>query len=246
MAVYADGGKYCFRCGYTVKGDIRSDYKEIGDVLNDIISDNNKAEISGKSNKFSSEALAYLYKFSITDQEIAQYGIKFVESGTYYCANQKGWFDIQNHLYFPILGSDGSEVGFQTKCIDPTQKIKTLTSKYSGTYNCIKLYGNKLHPYDYVIVEGILDAISLNRTGRPCIALLGNTLSKSKMLSILPLHLSYPVKISVWMDNDAGGEMHREEIATFFEALTGSSVRHIRTEKDPKHYSPTQIEEILK
>lgn len=248
MAVYEDGGKYCFRCEYFQKGDGRKEYKEIGSYSE--VPKNSSRWIKGASCMFTNEALGYLYKYRITDQEIIDYGILCIENG-WYChdrliGNAEYWhrFQINNHLYFPIRDLQNIEVGFQTKSIDPDQKIKSLTSKYNGIYATENFNPNSEEKL--FIVEGIIDAICCARLGNcvNAIALLGNSIGETKMLSILK-QSPRADNIYLWMDNDQGGEMHRHKIASFFESYLHRKVKHIRTEKDPKYYSPEEMQEII-
>jgi len=64
LAVYSDQHKYCFACGYYVKGDIVEEYRtrHIKPVHN--------TKFFRPSNVMSSKALIYLKKYGLTDQEI--------------------------------------------------------------------------------------------------------------------------------------------------------------------------------
>lgn len=231
LAVYPDGGEYCFRCGYSKKGDNRPNYKVIGygDLAIGV-----PQILSGISNLFPPKALAYLYKYRVTDEEIARYKIRFIEQGEY--IKPPTSFDFYNHLYFPI-GTDGH---FQTKAIDKGNRYKNLNSTYSGCY-FIDNFSSA-----FIVTEGILDAIATARTGYSTIALLGSKLTLPKAAYIAALRKIAPGStVFLWLDSDSAGEAHRTEIASFFEALTGQWIKHVRTAKDPKHYGPAEIEEIL-
>lgn len=246
MGRYEDGGQYCHRCHYLVRGDKREDYKTIGlDERIIAIGEHDLSDrwITGSTNEFSPAALAYLYKYRITNEEIESFGIRFIESGEY--CSRISRFAIENHLFFPIRNCKNDVVGFQTKCIDPNQKIKTLTSKYNGIYTTqpfLSAYEHRL-----IIVEGIIDAICCSRQDvyTYSVALLGSSIGETKMMSLMK-NQCYANLIYLWMDNDSAGEKHRQKIASFFEAYRGSIVKHIRTEKDPKHYSQQEIEAFLK
>lgn len=64
LAVYSDGHKHCFACGYYVRGDIVEAYKQRQEVKKDAIS------YFVHSNHFDSKGLIYLKKYGLTDKEI--------------------------------------------------------------------------------------------------------------------------------------------------------------------------------
>jgi hypothetical protein len=64
LAVYSDGHKHCFACGYYVRGDIIERYKQ------KVIEKPTSYSSFQRARNFSSDALVYLKKYGLTDKEI--------------------------------------------------------------------------------------------------------------------------------------------------------------------------------
>jgi hypothetical protein len=67
LAVYSDGHKHCFACGYYVRGDIVEKYKQqqIKEIKNDSM-----GRSFNRSSNFDNRGLVYLKKYGLTDKEI--------------------------------------------------------------------------------------------------------------------------------------------------------------------------------
>jgi hypothetical protein len=66
LAVYSDGHKHCFACGYYVRGDIVERYKQ--SLNKEVLTTKNN--FFNKSYNFDSKGLIYLKKYGLTDKEI--------------------------------------------------------------------------------------------------------------------------------------------------------------------------------
>ena len=66
LAVYSDTHKYCFACGYKVKGDIVEKYKQ------QKVEKTSNNKFFNRSNVFDNKALIYLKKYGLTDKEIEE------------------------------------------------------------------------------------------------------------------------------------------------------------------------------
>ena len=89
LAVYSDGHKYCFKCKYFVTGDRLH-------ALRHVSAAKNLKESSGiKVTEFSEEALRWLKKYDLTNDEIF----------TFFKGTSNGWafttdkFTIERNLY---------------------------------------------------------------------------------------------------------------------------------------------------
>ncbi len=112
------------------------------------------------------------------------------------------------------------------------------------------------HGFDLVITEDILSAIRVGRIV-PTVALLGTSVSTSKVLSALDVCAGRHSKamagtgfqdtglcIGIWLDADKAGRTAARRLARRLELLGHSALR-IRTDKDPKRYSNREIRSIL-
>lgn len=66
LAVYSDGHKHCFACGYYVRGDIVERYKEKFNLTKK----ETHVNFFNHANDFDKKALTYLKKYGLTDKEI--------------------------------------------------------------------------------------------------------------------------------------------------------------------------------
>lgn len=112
-----------------------------------------------------------------------------------------------------------------------------------------------LHAFDIVITEDILSAI---RVGCHCKAgaLLGTAVSPEKLSEILRdtgyateqlqwyEYEAPSIRCAIWLDPDKAGAKSNRRLAHNLR-MQGLQVTEIRTDKDPKYYSDTEIRSIL-
>lgn len=262
LACYADGGEYCFSCGYLKRAINRPSFKVIGNNIDHYFVDNAERKVIGISNQFTDKAAAYLYQFNLTDEEILRYQIKFIESGKYESGNVV--FPIYEHIFFPTEPNQVNE--FVTKKIPPAEKgtSKALSSKNAKLYFTSDFIDidtpetNGIH--NLFIVEDILSAIATARLRNSAsIALLGNRLTKPKLLKLGEYINSvkgiyYPARrlrdriynVHIWLDNDKGGNEFVQEIQSFLSLLLpDATLKVLNTPLDPKYYSRDAIHRII-
>lgn len=135
LAIYSDGHKWCFRCGYYDPGDIIERHREVKKITN------SKGLVYPDITPFSHECLAYLSRFSLTNEEI--YGnLNGHEDG--YSFFDSKFFLIRRLEKKPKVIVKGDVVGNEPlfRCQDTTDTI--------------------------VLVEDVLSAIKVSRVADSC------------------------------------------------------------------------------
>lgn len=220
LAVYSDGSKYCFRCGYleTASGiqrirgenerDISSTHREIT-LPRDVDS-----AIPDRGRRF-------LRDFALTEQDVKN--------------NMILWSDYYQRLVFPYFSDEGL-VGWQGRYLGQGEKAKWFSQ--GDLKNILHVVGNKLSK-TVVLVEDIVSAIKVAHDIHVCASpLFGSHINMSKLLQ---LKKKYDT-ILVWLDKDV--QTKAVKYAANGRVL-GMDVRNIITDNDPKSYTDSQIKEIL-
>jgi len=150
-----------------------------------------------------------------------------------------GWSKKLNRLIFPIY-SYGELKAYQARAYDREPKWITCSPNYP--------WGKK-HPYlrqpigteynpafsnTWVIVEDIMSAHVVGNVF-PCISILGTTVNKA----LVNFLLTKGNRFIIWMDSDEAGEKAVKKLSTLIGMCAKISI--IRSEKDPKYYSSSEI-----
>ena len=90
-----------------------------------------------------------------------------------------------------------------------------------------------------VICEDPISAVRISQY-KDCVCLGGTNFSSSN--SLVPLFLKYK-RLTAWFDGDLAGIKAAEKFRKHFKLI--KPIKIIRTKKDPKCYSPTELKEIL-
>lgn len=165
--------------------------------------------------------LTWLYKYGITDEEIACYNF--------------GYSRHLNRLVLPVYQDDvlifwqGRNLGQVTK---QNPKYLNIRSKGRDAYFRVGCGGISL-PNKLAIVEDILSAVKVGRIC-PSIALLGSYIPDS----LTRILVKYQ-KVGIWLDPDKKKEAIR--YAARYQKLLGKLVIPILTDKDPKDYTDAEI-----
>ena len=217
LAVYDDGHRFCFGCGYY----------ESGRVIDRVMGLRNKKDPVDKfiyipadlGDSIHPRGRAWLDKYGITSQEISNYGFK--------------WSPSREWLVMPSFPT-GDTIPYQARCFDKNaDERKTFTG---GAVDLIvNIYGVKSD--SVVIVEDPISAIKVARQTQ-AMPLYGSHISSNKMLKVG----NFVDEIVVWLDYDKTDVAFKilNTIRSF-----GIRGRLIITTKDPKDYDDNEISDIL-
>lgn len=179
---------------------------------------------SGTVGEWPARAKVWLYRYGITDEEIARYGIVYS--------------DTVGRVLLPVY-NNGSMVGYQARRVLEDESEKYLT-KTSDPSRMVWYTNNTTHSNDVVFCEDILSAIRVGRRVSSC-ALLGINIKDEVLHSIIKNHDSF----TIFLDDD-NRQVILGQIALKNKLELFGSVRLIKgVGKDPKECSDTELEEIL-
>lgn len=220
LAVYSDGSKYCFRCGYmeTASGIQRIRNEDAGSI------GNTHHEITlprDVDTTIPERGRGFLRDFALTEQDVKN--------------NMILWSDYYQRLIFPYFGDDGL-VGWQGRYLGTGEKAKWFSQ--GDLKNVLHVVGNKLAKA-CVLVEDIISAIKVGHNTHVCaVPLFGSHVSMTKFLQLKKKYGT----VYIWLDKDV--QTKAVKYAANGRVL-GMDVRNIITDNDPKSYTDSQIEEIL-
>jgi hypothetical protein len=220
--VFDDGHTYCWSCGTSIHGQIRS-LSQVESALNDV-KPIKKGELPDDFTlDIPKEPYAWLKQYALTNEEISN--------------NNIGWSQRNSMLIIPYYGEENNVLLWQGRYF-PTRSPKVYTSGYPD--DCILLHNcdSGEHIRRVVVVE---DAISAIKVGRVCTAteLLGSNLSRKKAIRLSKMfdHLT------LWLDEDK-----LKSMIMFIQwcKIIFKTVDIIHTEYDPKTFNTDQIRSRLK
>jgi len=212
LARYADGGAYCFNCGYFI---LASGLSAIGKATQK--TDKALSLPGDCSRELPDVAKQYLKKYQLTDHDIKLNGIMYSPS--------------HDRIIFPIIISDTLE-GWIGRAMDPLCIPKVYTRGKLQEVNYI--IGN-LASSRIVIVEDILSAIRVSGTWEfAALPLFGSHISTRRMLILG----RYYKEIVVWLAKDKEKEAVKfaQKMRDF-----GINARTVISDNDPKEYSDSEI-----
>lgn len=164
-------------------------------------------------------ALVWLRLYGITQQEIQKYG---------FC-----WSPKYDRLVLPVRDENGRLVYWQGRYFGLDKRQSKYINTKSSRGNIWFDTGGDF-PIT-VLVEDILSAIAISRTGKArAIALLGSFISDNLIVKLL----SEDRQVCVWLDRDK-----RCDALVFTKRLNvfGITAKTVSTVKDPKCYKPSTI-----
>lgn len=221
LAVYSDGSKYCFRCGYleTVSGVQRLqaggnlDHKPTGKAI---------TLPSDADGILGTRGRRFLQQFALTERDCQ--------------VNMIMWSDYYQRLIFPYFDSTGL-IGWQGRYLgELPSKAKWFSQ--GDLKNLMHRVGNP-HSKTCVVVEDIVSAIKVSHDPRVCVVpLFGSHISMSKALQLKKMC----GRLLIWLDKDVQQKAVKYSHTT---QAIGLPSHNIITDKDPKSYSDSEISEIL-
>jgi len=212
LARYADGGAYCFNCGYFI---LASGLSAIGKATQK--TDKALSLPGDSSRELPDVAKQYLKKYQLTDHDIKLNGIM--------------WSESSRRIIFPILISGVLE-GWIGRSVDPEVLPKVYTR---GKLHDIHYILGNLASSRIVIVEDIVSAIRVAGTWEyAAMPLFGSHISTRKMLVMG----RYFKEVVMWLDKDKEKESIKftQKMREF-----GINARTVISDNDPKEYSDSEI-----
>lgn len=216
LAVYSDGHKYCFGCGY------HSGEKHLKLVVTNQPKPDDFYMPDDVSPDIPWVPMSWLQtecKFTIQD----------------IISNKILWSDMYKWLIFPIE-HEGMTLGFQARNFNEQKPYKWYT-KFKKK-DLLKIYSKTEAIQFLVLVEDIVSAIRVGNIA-PCAPIFGSTIADSLLMKIK----KYPIKnLVIWLDEDK--RKQALTYATRARQL-GIHTKCISTLLDPKAHTNQQLKEIL-
>lgn len=217
---------YCFSCGTHTSKVYK---KSCGAQMEDVPGPDEPLVVPRKAtSRMTMDAIRWLWKYDISDEQIALYGIKYVAEGVFLgMSNQEIYY--RNRVFLPCYGDQGDIKFYQLRSIDK-QEPKYYTAGKKD------LFISKQFQTQYVVlVEDMLSAIRVGELAS-CIGLMGTSLDDKKALTIAS---KYDM-ILIWMDGDKAGREASKKLKKKLELL--ADVVEIKTDRDPKCHKIAEIE----
>lgn len=228
FAVFSDGHKWCFSCGYREGSDSISN-KEIERRLQLQQQqkqglDNYHAAIDlplDSTRTLPSVALNWLKKYGLTEKEI-------------YNENSFTWSDNFSSLTYSVFNDDGEVIFYQRRYLGDSPYIPKYCNKGSPE-DLFYIVGK--HRTNITVVEDILSCIKVGRY-TACLCLWGSELSQRRITRLSSMYKN----LNIWLDKDKEmySVMGRQRAAPFF-----TEARCIISEFDPKCYNNNEIIQFL-
>ena len=231
LAIYTDGHKWCFACGFYAPSTGLIDLVEFRKQLEKRRKENGVVCIlpNDFTHIIPERPLAWMYSFGITNEEIQK--------------NKIGWTETFSRLIFPIFDSYDNLLMWQGRLFLPGGNEKESNrSRFhsSGRPEKVDAYFGDIDqsPHSAIfVVEDVISAIKVARVC-PSIPLFGSELSVARLLRISNRFEN----LIIWLDHDKASYQAKCEIkaSPFFK-----SVRGIYTVLDPKLHSVEDIRKCL-
>lgn len=223
LARYADGGAYCFRCGYyeTATG-TKSATELIGGSVGNKPQPRPTCYLPADiTTELPEKARNYLEKYSLTPLDISK--------------NMLLWSEERHRIIFPYFVK-GELVAWQGRDINAKGAGKWYSR--GNLTDLIYILGN---PYQQtvILVEDIISAIRCGSVHTTAALPLFGSIIKTKLL--LQLNERFH-RVLIWLDKDK--EMYSRKMSKYAREF-GMDCRSIVTDLDPKEYSDSEILDII-
>ena len=228
LAVYDDGHKYCFSCGYLMPSPktISSTKEKLTSsneaIMNGISSPDTKLlplpiDISGN---LSPTAKRWLLGYGLTTEEQKKFW----------------WSEEKQQLVYPIFDLEGQLLFWQARNFD-----RAIPQKYhmnGSVKDHLHILG---HEGPLILVEDIISAIKISRQHQS-MALFGSHVSKDNLIRIRDFGIGKDTPIGFWLDYDKA----QESIKYKNQAMElGMQAFTIITRQDPKTYRHQDISRFI-
>lgn len=218
-AVYSDGGKHCFSCGFHVFPKYNSPRIQEKEKLNAAVLP------TDFSREIPSHALKWLLQYEVP----YSYWRPFI-----------GWSEKDMRLVFTVGDGPSFSIGRYIP-----EEGRSFVGKpprkwfvWGESHRFPHVIGDYTQASQIVLVEDLISAHKLSSLV-PTICLFGTTVFPS----CIPVLRHVGLPITLWLDKDQEGSMARKCERLSF--LTGQHVSYVVTTCDPKCLSFTKIKEVV-
>jgi hypothetical protein len=228
LAVYDDGHKFCYACGYRHYGHISNSSMAKRLYQHSVLPHSDALTGLGELTfDLPPKAQTWLDKYGITQLEQLQNGIQ--------------WSETKQYLILPITNEHGYVVGTNSRYFGDNPKHPKYINSHSNA-SIFKLVSPSRDAFrSLVLVEDILSSI---KVGRVCqsLCLTGTNIPSELFLRIISHCSRYQFSVIIWLDSN----MHQKAIGyakRFSQYLPSYAV--IDTDRDPKEHTDLEIIDVL-
>lgn len=213
LALYNDGGAYCFSCGYYERGEatyvLRPNVPTLRKTAN--LPEDVTSELPDRCREW-----------------LRSSGINELDQAL----NLILWSESWKRLIFPIM-VDGVLEAWQGRYFGEERKAKWFSS--GDIHEIIYTVGNP-QAKTLVLVEDLISAIKVGHCPNTCVMpLFGSHVSMKRLLTIKRF---YDMELVIWLDHDKA----KEAVKYAKQARDiGLKARNVISERDPKCYSEQEI-----
>lgn len=224
LAVYDDGSKWCFGCGFYVKP---SNQAKINNFRNKSF---NKHDVISLPFDFSyrvrADAIKWLNRYNVTQEEIEKYGF--------------GWTEQQQALVMPVFDADKRMRFYQLRYFNGgKQRYKIVGNKndyhlildHHSSHTCLSGIDNTGSVV--VVVEDYLSAIRVSRQF-PCVPLFGKDVQ-----AVLSSIAGRFKQLVIYLDPDMAKAALKQSWR--FSALFEGGASVVVADRDPKELTDKEI-----
>jgi len=241
LAIYSDGHKFCFSCGY---------YQAAPQTIDSVRCKLTQGESVTNGVKSRIKTCDPL-PFDITSvlpppakRWLLGYGLTFSDMQKFW------WSDSMAQLIYPVFDTEGQLLLWQGRSFDPEKLLRKQKYFTSGPVNDhfhFIHWNESMKSSQCVIVEDVVSAIKVGRvyTGMP---LFGSHLSQQRLIQmrdyVLPMTFKFASKtIGIWLDPDKLS--YANKLKNQAQEL-GLNAFVISTKQDPKYYTHTEMKEYIR
>lgn len=220
-AVYSDGGKHCFSCGFHT----------FPKHYTPRISEKERLDVRVLPADFSREVPTHALKW------LLQYGLSYT-----YWKPFIGWSEKDMRLVFTVGDGPSFSIG---RYVPADEKQLAVAPRKWFVWGNSHAYAHLLGNYQtdeascVVLVEDLISAHKIAMSGYPSIALFGTKIFDA----CIPVLRHIGLQVVLWLDKDQEGTLAKK--CQWLAVVTGLPVSYRVTDSDPKEYNAVKIKEIL-
>jgi hypothetical protein len=225
FAVYSDGHKHCFSCGYTVSVNKVISFKR-EDIPSSVTDTSTIFLPSDSCTVYPDRAVKWMEQYELTRIDMMNHNVV--------------WSDMYQRLIFPIYGSIGLLAwqgrSFSLDNMAVAKIAKWYTKGNIGDVMHILGKGDRI-----VLTEDIVSAIKVSKCCVKAMPLFGSFVGVTRFKRLYVL-FGNNFEVALWLDPDKRKEALKE---TKLGRVHGLVTRIIFSDKDPKEHSWQDIKNII-